>query len=370
MLKKFCVKNFKNFNDNFCIDLSDVHDYKFNTQCIRNELLNKVIVYGKNAVGKTNLGFALFDLTTHLIDGHRIEAVYQDYLNADSDEKYASFSYEFLFEGDSVIYNYQKTDADTLRFEEFIFNGSTIFTYDFENNTWNFDGLKYLQIDSLNWQFKDNKMSILKYIANNTYMYEGSPILKVITFVSRMIWFRSLGNNIYIGRQIDNSSILSYITKNNLVDELNEYLQGFGIEKKIVSIKQSDGEDVVYFDHKRPIAFTKAASNGTISLTAFFFWLKQREEFSFIWIDEFDGFLHFEASEWFVKYLQKNVQSSQIVLTTHNTSLLSNKIMRPDCFFILTKNRITSLCNATDRELREGHNLEKLYRNGEFDVEE
>lgn len=40
--------------------------------------------------------------------------------------------------------------------------------------------------------------------------------------------------------------------------------------------------------------------------------------------------------------------------------------MRPDCYFILTKNKLTSFANATNRELREGHNLEKLYMSGEF----
>lgn len=57
----------------------------------------------------------------------------------------------------------------------------------------------------------------------------------------------------------------------------------------------------------------------------------------------------------------------QKILTSHNTNLLTNRIMRPDCYFILTKDKLTSLANATKRELREGHNLEKLYMSGEFD---
>jgi hypothetical protein len=60
-------------------------------------------------------------------------------------------------------------------------------------------------------------------------------------------------------------------------------------------------------------------------------------------------------------------QNYQTILTSHNTNLLSNRIMRPDCYFILTPDKLVSFANATDRELREGHNLEKLYVSGEFD---
>ena len=58
----------------------------------------------------------------------------------------------------------------------------------------------------------------------------------------------------------------------------------------------------------------------------------------------------------------------QLIMTSHNTNLMTNKIMRPDCLFILSsRGTLTALCDATERELREGHNLEKMYIRGEFE---
>lgn len=38
---------------------------------------------------------------------------------------------------------------------------------------------------------------------------------------------------------------------------------------------------------------------------------------------------------------------------------MSNKLTRPDCTFIITKDYIKSLANSTEKELREAHNIEK-----------
>ena len=75
---------------------------------------------------------------------------------------------------------------------------------------------------------------------------------------------------------------------------------------------------------------------------------------------------YYELAEKIVKLLEDKVKC-QTILTSHNTALMTNKIMRPDCYFILTRDRLVSLSNATQRELREGHNLERLYMGGEFD---
>ena len=55
-------------------------------------------------------------------------------------------------------------------------------------------------------------------------------------------------------------------------------------------------------------------------------------------------------------------------MTTHNTNLMTNRFMRPDCLFILSgTGDLTALCDATERELREGHDLKKMYISGEFE---
>lgn len=69
-----------------------------------------------------------------------------------------------------------------------------------------------------------------------------------------------------------------------------------------------------------------------------------------------------------INFFKKRYPKCQIIMTSHNTNLISNRLLRPDCLFILSREgSLTALCNATERELREGHNLEKMYISGEFD---
>ena len=57
MLKRFAVKNYKNFNGRTEISFDNVRNYEFNKKYVKDGLLNKIIVLGKNGSGKTNLGF-------------------------------------------------------------------------------------------------------------------------------------------------------------------------------------------------------------------------------------------------------------------------------------------------------------------------
>ena len=89
---------------------------------------------------------------------------------------------------------------------------------------------------------------------------------------------------------------------------------------------------------------------------------------SLIYLDEFDAFYHYEMAENVIRFFKQKYPKCQMIMTSHNTNLMTNRIMRPDCLFILSrKGTLTALCNATERELREGHNLEKMYISGEFE---
>ncbi|MBQ8179189.1 MAG: hypothetical protein IJ026_01925 [Candidatus Methanomethylophilaceae archaeon] len=58
---------------------------------------------------------------------------------------------------------------------------------------------------------------------------------------------------------------------------------------------------------------------------------------------------------------------SQVMMVGYNTALIGTDMMRPDCYLVLSEGGLASFDESTDRELCEGHNLERMYRAGAFD---
>lgn len=363
MIKLFEVSGFKNFKEKIVLDFSDVRDYKFNTGCITNGLIGKTIIYGKNSTGKSNLGLAIFDIVSQLTNKNISTGMYDYYLNANSLKKNAEFHYVFKFDDQIIEYNYMKDEKQTLVYEKLLLNNEMLFEYEFKKKTGYIEGVKALA-PLLNWAFIDTD-SILKYVINNTVLDDSHPIRQLMRFVSNMLWFRSLDENRYIGYKNKSSDYFDFIFEKGYLGEFEDFLHTSGIEENLKAIRDNDGVKRLYFEGKTPLPFFKVASSGTKALYNFFYWYKTASDVSLMFIDEFDAFYHFELAESIVALLEK-MPRTQVILTSHNTNLLSNRIMRPDCYFILTKNKLTSFANATKRELREGHNLEKLYMSGEF----
>ena len=372
MLAKFRVSNFKNFKENFELDFTKVNKYNFNEVCIKNNLINNSIIYGKNGVGKSNLGFAIFDIVGHLTDKTKEERFYKHYMNADSNTSFVEFYYEFKFDNHVVYYTYRKEDYNTIMYEKFSIDDNILAFIDRKISneaTVNFKGT-----ETLNKNLGNNtEISVLKCIQSNSVLEKNDindTFSNFMNFVDRMLFFRSLKDNLYIGYDIREGAITNDIIKNNNVEDFQNFLNKAGIDCNLKVIDNISGEKMIvfHFDENKNIPFFDIASQGTLSLTLFYAWfqdIREKDKVSFLFIDEFDAFYHHELSKLIVEELKKT--GVQFVLTTHNTSIMNNDLLRPDCYFILNKEEIKSLPNATIKELREGHNLEKIYKADGFD---
>lgn len=365
MLKKFKVRNFKGFKDELELNLASPNNYEFGTNAVKNGIINKAMIYGKNACGKSNLGLAIFDIVLHLTDKEKRFDKYPVYLNMNSDEDVASFEYTFFFSGKDVVYRYTKTDIQNLSTEELIIDGKTVVKYDFLKD----EGISVLDgTQNLRMESPDGKLSKLKFIKNNAILADDDTnniFDQLMNFVDSMLMFYCLQGRGYQGLVLGIDNIEDVIVKNGKLKEFEKFLHKAEIKETLTDV-DVNGRKQIHFKYKKgSVALQQAASTGTLALELFYYWYLKISEASLVYIDEFDAFYHHELAELIVQLLIEK-QDTQVILTTQNTDLMSNDILRPDCYFKLADNSINSLSSLTSKELRKAHNIQKMYKAGAF----
>lgn len=384
MLKRFTVKNYKNFKDSICIDFEKIAGYQYNKDCLTDDLLSKILIYGRNATGKTNLGRALLDIRFMLIQNffymnHR-EGVF---LNADSTEDFATFSYAFQFDRKELIYQYTRFSDFELRDEKLMIDGALIFQCDFAKKSYDFCNLEGIYaetanveryLEALQKRREEDEMAefilpFLRWLINNIALENDSILLRLTDYVRKMQMITANNGNamtFYLSRVQD--SFFKSLEKEKNLDDLEEFLNQMGVACKLKLKEMPDGQKELYFAHKKLVPFFENISSGTLALVNLYRQIVSKGwDISLLYLDEFDAFYHYEMAKNVVQYFKKRYPRCQLIMTSHNTNLMTNRQMRPDCLFILsTSGKLTSLCDATSRELREGHNLEKMYISGEF----
>lgn len=370
MLTRFEVEYFKAFCGHLVFDFK-ARDYAFNPGLIKNGIVKNALVYGPNGIGKSCLGLALFDLISHLTDKKQINPVYLvGYQNFSvPPERPVRFKYCFDFDGNKIVYEYAKSAARELLWEKFEVNGGLVVDWDYFNpaiRSLTFPGAARLTVD-----LPDNKLSVIKYLRRNLPTGTVPMLDKMVAFADGMLWYRSLSEgNAYAGFQSGGRAFLGdQICKAGKLDDFSQFLRRNGLDYKLDS-RTVDGEDTIIIvdpKTKRTLSFDSVASTGTKALELFYYWsLVSFTELSFLFIDEFDAFIHFKSAAEIVRQLNKSVFQS--VLTTHNTYLMQNDFTRPDCCFLMSPCSIKNLPACTDREIREAHNLEKMYQSGVFNA--
>lgn len=364
MLKQVKIRNYKNFRDEIILSLDTPNNYEFNRKIIKNNIINKTLIVGKNASGKTNLGYAIMDITTHLTDKTR-KAV-RPYTNLYNVDSIAHFEYVFCFNNSILRYMYEKEVQDIPCREELYIDDKLVLLNDVNNKMVDLSGA-----ENLNYQlYNEKEISLVKYVSSNTILNENEKECRVfidfIKFVNAMLWFSSTEGHRYIGLVNETGDLLEKILeKDGTPEKLQKFLADLGIYYNLISRDNGDGKTIYCRMGNKEVQLYSLISSGTRSLIFFYLWYLQNEKVSFVYIDEFDAFYHTDLAKAIVKILIDLVDI-QTIITTHNTDLISNEILRPDCIFELCDNKIKPFSNLTHKALREAHNLQKMYKAGAF----
>lgn len=118
------------------------------------------------------------------------------------------------------------------------------------------------------------------------------------------------------------------------------------------------------------IEFTEEEeSDGTLALFAFAGpWLDVIEHDRVLVVDELDTSLHPLLVHHLVKKLHHEGSKAQLIFTTHDTTLLSQKLLRRDQVWFMEKdsNRATRLYPLSDFSPRDNEAVERGYLNGRY----
>jgi len=375
MLCFYSVKNYRGFKDAITLDLTS-SNYEFNHECIKDGYAHKALIYGHNGVGKSNLGLAIMDIIINLTDKEKNLLLTNNYRNAESGDDLVEFKYIFKFHDVMIEYQYGKIAPEILRYEYLSINEKRVVSYNRitgEPLEINLPGTQ-----TLNKDISKISISVLKYIKSNAALEqsdETTALFSFFNFVDRMLFFRSVDKTNYAGYEIGNHQLFDEIVRKNHFDDFRSFLADADVPANIIPVKM-ENQIRVFFKYETMqkrnslIDFFDNSSTGMKSLTVLFYWLQNaifnESPPSFIFIDEFDAFYHQGLSEYVVNEIKKLIDC-QFLLTTHDTGVMSNDIMRPDCLFLMHKDKIKSLSSLTDKELRFAHNIEKMYRAGAFD---
>lgn len=384
MLKRFSLRNYKNFKDDISINFDEIAGYQFSTDCITDGLISKMLIYGRNATGKTNLGKALMDIVyiiyAYVGLSHMEE---EQILNADSTEEVAKFSYTFQFDEHELIYRYARFGNLALRDEELIIDKRTIYRCDFQQGWYDLDNLQYVDAEIISIEkYKQSflhgeegvggsinyQLPFFRWLISNVALKSDSLLFRLDDYIKRM-GMMTVGQENMRRMRMRSDAFFKSLEDSSTMNAFEEFLNIMGIECKLELRKLPDGQRELYFAHEKLIPFFENASSGTVALVELYRkFIALGRDVSLMYLDEFDAFYHYEMAENIIRFFKNKYPKCQIIMTTHNTNLMTNRLMRPDCLFVLsTRGTLTALCNATLRELREGHNLEKMYISGEFE---
>lgn len=369
MLKRFAVKNFRGFREELVWDLSQAGNYQFNTHAVRDGIIKNGVIYGTNGSGKSNLGMAIMDIVQHLDQYQKVGSYYDNYIYAATEEgAVVDFSYTFQFGDKELVYRYSKDKSGVLQEEELYVNGVLDFAQ-YQDRAVEFGGYRIDEEVQRDVMHSRHRISLVLFLSNSLPLGKSHHLNQLKYFAECMLYCNTVGNQGKLNTTEMATKVDSLLIGDNLIDDYRQFLWDM-TGQEIVFDTPKEGEDDLYclVDNHR-VLWRKIASEGTKALTLQFVQVHvaTSDNVLFAFFDEFDAFYHHDLAYLVCRWMFEK-KPIQVFMTTHHTSIMTNDLLRPDCYFVIDGKAIKPINKMTKQELRQAHNLEKMYRGKAFSL--
>lgn len=426
MLKRFSVENFSSFRQEQSLDLTAsrtevLPDHV--TEFKNVKLLKSAIIYGANASGKSNLIKAIDFAKDVILEGINNVDTYKKYFRLDNESSKKPSSFEFEVELNNKFYSYgfnallkDKVIVDEWLYE--IGNAKPILI--FQRDGKNIELGKTLLSQDIKARFeiyiedmKNQKSQLfLSEIAEKELDFENVNVINDLYqwFNDKLVILYPKTRFSGVGRMSSDNEVMftKYLCKfdtgvvnlesieedfetnfksmpdeikndieNSLAkDEVKEIVLNDVMSNQFLTIyKTKDGElrvkkiGLVHGKTVKEVFELKDESDGTKRLLDFIPLINKFTEDYTVLIDEFDRSLHPKLTKAFFElFYELNKKNSQLIVTTHESTLLDLDLVRRDEIWFVEKDDegSSSLFSLNKFKVRYDSKIEKAYLLGRY----
>lgn len=296
MLVRFWVEGYRCFSKRTGIDFTNSKNYRFGTECVRGDFLDKMVLMGGNNAGKTSFGFAITDIIS-TVAGFSNDVGQNDadcFLNKDAVFDRATFHYEITHAGEYIAYEYAKSAPDRIVSECLMAGKRTVFRYDLT------DGSASEFSDELDLCFSgfapDGSHSLIQQIVSRRKLDGLNPVSIVRDFADQSLYYMAMWRmDVHIGVIEGEDDVEKYIIDTGLIELFNEFLnKTCSVDIRVVA----DGERLVVVRGNGRVPFRQAVSRGTMIMCRLYCWIRRCcDRSGLIFFDDFDDMFHYQTAE-------------------------------------------------------------------------
>ncbi|MNC10526.1 MULTISPECIES: AAA family ATPase [unclassified Pseudomonas] len=410
MLVQFSVENYRSVKDVCELSMVASRYYKENEQentfetgiadCPR--LLKSVVIYGPNGAGKTTLLEAMKFVESFVLNsapksqaGEEIDVTP---FRLSKDTRNKSSNFEIIFIEDGVRYEYglcatkeRVTEEWLIAFPKGVPQKWFHRIYDPETAAYAYKYSKYFEGGRMRGGWQKQTRQNASYLSTAIQLNNEQLTPVYNWFFRRLATLRpdGLSSEFTAESCLDSEfkkSVLEFISSadiplSNIEVETLKYMDmkfpdhipTVFKEEITKSLKDKEYHEVSFVrtdDAGEAVRFKLAEeSKGTQGLFNFAGpWIDVISNNLVLFVDELDSSLHPLIVHHLVDILHKSGSNAQIIFTTHDTTILSQKILRRDQVWLLKKNKFhaSELYPLSDYKIRDGEAIEKGYLSGRY----